>query len=192
MLLFFPWLKKINLNNYIKPSVKILKIIRDNKMDITVDIEIPYLSQYWTLDINKHKLYNYDWFNSLKKFKKNLQFIAMKISYSNEYNYFSFESAIVDFGYFNKKINFINNFWTSIKNTEFNFKNIKMLPDIENEEIKTNDKFEEILDLKMFIEEHQFENNRPEVIFKLSNIYMVKSVIDQPFNSNLLLKILNS
>ena len=161
-------------------------------MDITVDIELPYHSQFWTLDINKHKLYDYDWFNSFNKVKDNLQFIAMKIPYSNEYNYFSFESGIVDFGYFNYKINFINNFGVSIKNTEFNFKNIKMLPDIENEEIKTNDKLDEILDLKIFIEEHQFENQRPEIIFKLSNIYMVKSGIDQPFNFNLLLKPLSN
>ena len=161
-------------------------------MDITVDIEIPYLSQYWTLDINKHKLYDYDWFNSFNKVKNNLQFIAMKIPYSNEYNYFSFESALIDFGNLNSKINIISDFWVSIKNTELNAKNVKILTDIENEEIKTIDNFEEILDLKMFIEEHQLNSQNPEVIFKLSNIYKVKSVIDQPFNSNLLLKFLNN
>ena len=99
---------------------------------------------------------------------------------------------LIFFWNLNSKINIISDFWVSIKNTELNAKNVKILTDIENEEIKTIDNFEEILDLKMFIEEHQLDSQNPEVIFKLSNIYKVKSVIDQPFNSNLLLKFLNN
>ena len=187
--LCLPNLKKITISYFTNSTIELLKYIRDNKIDITFDIESLYTSQHWILDINKHKLYDYGWPHVFSKVKNNLQFIALKKPNTNYYDFFSFESAIIDLQNSNSPINIINDFWKEMKYIDLSAKNIKILPETENEEIKTIDKFEEVLDLKMFIEEQKSDFEKPEVIFKLCNIYKVRTTIDQPFNSNLSFKL---
>ena len=98
MYLIFPSLKKIELNYYLNPACKILKCIRDNEYDITVDITIPYYSYHnWMLDINKYGTYEDCWSNYINKSNNDLHFIAYQSYDSKAYNYLSFNSAIIDF-----------------------------------------------------------------------------------------------
>ena len=55
-----------------------------------------------------------------------------------------------------------------------------MLPEFENEEVKSIENFEELLALKVFIEENQNELKTSSIIFKLKSIFKVKALVEQP------------
>ena len=61
-------------------------------------------------------------------------------------------------------------------------KNAKLLPEFEDEEIKNTENFEELLDLKTFVEEYQKDNKNARTIFKLNNINVVRASINQQFD----------
>ena len=91
-----PNLKKITISYFNNTTIELLKYIRDNKIDIIFDIKSLNMIKHWMLDINKHKLYDYSWSHIFRKVKNSLQFIALNKPNTNYYDFFSFESAIID------------------------------------------------------------------------------------------------
>ena len=85
---------------------------------------------------------------------------------NKDYSYFSFESAKIDLKTMNIRLNIISDYWI-IKNFEkIGAQNIKLLPDIDDKEIKNIDNFKQLQNLKLFFDENQFEFEDDHYIFQ--------------------------
>ena len=105
------------------------------------------------------------WINQSK-----FQFIALK-QQNKDYSYFSFESAIIDLRAIDIELNIISDFWVVKRFDGISAHKIKLLPDIDDEETKSLDNYEQLQKLKQFIDENQFEYKDHHFIFQLNNIF---------------------
>ena len=100
-------------------------------------------------------------------------------------SYFSFESATIDLRAIDIYLNIIFDFWVVRHFDGISANKIKLLPDIDDEETKSLDNYEQLQKLKQFIDENQFEFEDDHFIFQLNNIFKVRVSIEQPFDIHL-------
>ena len=104
---FFPNLKKIKLQYNFTFSAGVLQFIRDNKIDIKVDMISYFSDKMIMIDINKFDIYDNNLLPSQSRTEESLQFMAMKNNNLNGYDYYSFNSAILNLRCFELKFDTI-------------------------------------------------------------------------------------
>ena len=182
---FFPNLKSLRVIYSFSFTVEILKVIRDNELDILVNSSCQSESRYSMLNIN-YSFIDYDFSSPVNQLRTQKQYMAYKKEADSDFEYYLFESAIIDSQNEEDFITVDGRYAIFCKNENANFNKIKMMKNLSNEEIKSAEQYEDLVAIKAFVKEHENKFEYNVLIIDIGNFSQVRANIYQSFDSNLM------
>ena len=180
----FPNLKRVELKMNLHNAIGTLQYIRDNRIDIFVNLDSLSNYNYWNVNINNFKIQENSIVHTTCKNKTSNNLIAYKVSVNGKFKFYSFDSGFFELWSYSM-FNADGGYWIMTRIYEINLNNVKMLSDDENEEIKLDEYSNDFLYLKMYIENLNVVYNYPWLIFPNKNISKIGTNINQKYDESL-------
>ena len=165
-------------------SIGTLLYIRDNKIDLVVNLNSLFNYNCWVLNINDFKIQENSAIHTACKNETSNNLIAYKAFANDRFKFYSFDSGLFE-SWDDLTLYVDGGYWIMTRVYEISLKNAKMLPDDIDEEIKLDEYSNVFLDLKIYIENLNVVYNYPWLIIPSKNISKLNTNINQKFDESL-------
>ena len=180
----FPNLKRVDLKVNLYDAIGTLQYIRDNRLDLVVNLNSHFTYNCWVLNINDFKIQENSAIHTACKNETSYNLIAYKVSGNDRFKFYSFDSGLFE-SWNDLTFNVDGAYWIMPRIYDISLKNVKMLSNDENEEIKLDEYSNDFLDLKMYTENFNVTYSYSLLIIPSKIVSKLNTSINQKFDESL-------